>query len=430
MLGKVRRACYHVAMANVLFIIGAGAAAPSGCPVMQGFFRQTQLLMDRAELKGFEHEYRRVQAFRYKLARSLGTADIDIDNLEVVFNAIEMADTLGQDGGFEAEETKGLRDALVRIIVGTLENSQRFRVAQRPQMTGFTLGGRVEDVPPESPPERPRLDGVDGYSDLVEFAETLIAKHAPHDVAFMTFNYDMGLEVALRQAGRTVAYGLDDENSEEDAALVLKLHGSLNWFHDSKRGRIVPIEWNPSLPSGPMDFVDGIARVVAPASTVLSAAAFEQGAETTPWIVPPTESKREHRDRMRSIWRQAAIRIRSADAIVVIGYSLPHTDQFFRQFFALACVQDNVDRTRLLQGMWVINPDPEVGPRFENLLGSYARRKFRCLLCRLGPGLEHLRQHVVSRTGGHMWCEPEAEIAHADVYAKAAARGYGPLGTS
>jgi hypothetical protein len=146
----------------------------------------------------------------------------------------------------------------------------------------------------------------------------------------------------------------------------------------------------------------------------MAAAARTLGAETTPWIVPPTESKRVYRDRMRSIWRRAAIRIRNADAIVVIGYSLPPTDQFFRQFFALACVHDDVDRTRLLQGLWIINPDVEAGQRFQALLGPYSHKRSLVVARRLESGLEHLQQHVIGRTGGHLWCDPDAEVAAAE----------------
>lgn len=377
---------------------------------MKGFFRQTQLLMDRGELRVLEQDYQRVQAFRYRLNRALGTTSIDIDNLEVVFNAIEMAETLGEVGGFEFEETKDLREALVRIIVGTLEHSQQFRAIQTMRMVPPKSNESKGVGPiPHLEPDPPYFDGIDGYSEIVGFADTLRTKHSPHSISYITFNYDLGLEIALIHARREVDYALEGDPTPSGADVVLKLHGSVNWFADSKHGRIIAVPWKPTLPAN-LEFVDSQARFVCPSSASLVEEARRLRAESTPWIVPPTESKREYRNRMQSIWRRAAVKIRSADAIVVIGYSLPATDQFFRQFFALACVHDDVYRTRLLEGVWIINPDARAGTRFQRLLGPYVRKRSLVLANRLNFGLDHLKQHVINRTGGHLWCSPQEEM--------------------
>lgn len=107
---------------------------------------------------------------------------------------------------------------------------------------------------------------------------------------------------------------------------VLKLHGSVNWLlPDNKRG-VVQINDRYHLPGG-----DG--RI--------------------PFVVPPTWHK-EFGAPLDSVWDSALRSLRTATRIVVIGFSIPETDQHFRYLLA-AGLRDNIS---LRQVFFV---DPAVG---------------------------------------------------------------------
>ena len=61
-----------------------------------------------------------------------------------------------------------------------------------------------------------------------------------------------------------------------------------------------------------------------------------------------------------------------AEHIIVIGYSLPDTDQFFRYLYALG----TVGATRLKR-FWIVNPDKTIEERFSTLLGPLAQQRIR-----------------------------------------------------
>jgi hypothetical protein len=92
-----------------------------------------------------------------------------------------------------------------------------------------------------------------------------------------------------------------------------------------------------------------------------------------PAIVPPTWNKTGiFRKAATHIWRRAAADLAQADDILVFGYSVPETDNFFHYLYALGTMSE----TRLRR-FWVFNPDPKVEPRYKRLLGPTASSRFR-----------------------------------------------------
>jgi hypothetical protein len=88
-------------------------------------------------------------------------------------------------------------------------------------------------------------------------------------------------------------------------------------------------------------------------------------------IVPPGLFKTEYQGSISRVWQQAAKELESAKEIIVVGYSLPETDFFFRNLYALGTVgKDPIRRFA------VFNPDRHVKGRFKSLLGPGARDRF------------------------------------------------------
>ena len=96
------------------------------------------------------------------------------------------------------------------------------------------------------------------------------------------------------------------------------------------------------------------------------------------------------------MWRRAAKEMSGAENIVVIGYSLPPTDQFFQYLFALGCVGQ-----RLLRRFIVCDPDPAVEGRFRELLAPAAQEGFEYVHTVFSASFKTIRERlrIVKREG-------------------------------
>lgn len=96
-----------------------------------------------------------------------------------------------------------------------------------------------------------------------------------------------------------------------------------------------------------------------------------RGTITGSTIVPPSWHKTQHWQGFAHIWRRAAEELSSAENILVMGYSMPQTDSFFRDLFALGLAS----RTPIKRFI-VVNPDKTLEERFRGLLGPQVRDRF------------------------------------------------------
>ena len=283
------------------------------------------------------------------LSAAHSKAALDTDNLESVFGAFEMARLTGRLDSLSAAEVEALNPSMRSLIVGTLGRSIRLPVED----------GRVV-VPP-----RP-------YADFYRLIEKLAASNLG-PVSFITFNYDLNLDYTVHVNNDVVDYCFDDKPAV--GVPVMKLHGSVNWARCAGCSKIVPWalraffqgrSWGRALMAQPqtvsLDVAEAIGAYVHCTGHACDAA---------PVIVPPTWNKAEYQQ-VASVWKHAGQHLAEAENIIVIGYSLPETDQFFRYLFALGTIGESRP-----QRFRVIDPDAQVGKRFEALLGPAFRSRFR-----------------------------------------------------
>lgn len=92
-----------------------------------------------------------------------------------------------------------------------------------------------------------------------------------------------------------------------------------------------------------------------------------------PVIVPPTWNKTAYHGQLSKVWSRASTEISQAENIIVIGYSLPETDSFFRYLYALGS-----DSSTRLRNFVVVDPDNnnEVMKRFQGLIGRGIEKRF------------------------------------------------------
>jgi len=239
--------------------------------------------------------------------------------------------------------------------------------------------------PPESPRRRAALLALQGLHDFVlDRCKRVAHQRGPFDTlvkavdshsVIVSFNWDVLLEMAVLRAGREYSYlppGL-----RGDGVLLLKPHGSINWFALLDREGLSVSEssnlWviGPNIGSymcykkSPLDPVD------------FSKTTVEYVLSRTPAIVPPSATRaldvggvprdgfvaHGHDLTMQATWLTVAQAIDRARQLVVIGYSLPGTDGAtieLLKFFSRQAAK----RREIL----VVDPDPAVIERYRVIL--------------------------------------------------------------
>jgi hypothetical protein len=332
-------------MPNTVFVLGAGASAASGVPTMNTFLDKAEGILRGgkigADAKAFELAFRAIAELQTVFAK----ATIDTDNLEAVFVAFEMAGLLGKLGSMGEADIRDLPGAMRRLIVRTIEESMSFPIDKS---TGM-------------------VRAPEGYGAFAEYCSAHV-----DEIAIITFNYDYGLDYALANAGLPLNYCLDTHHSHAGLRL-LKLHGSLLW-EESGLGKIVPRPVPRVIASGAFS---GIAISADKTRICLTAGSSADGLDKPEFhsaIVPPTWDKAKHRTSIENVWRTASACLGEADNIVVSGFSLPPTDDFFKFLYALGSAGN-----RRLKAFWVCEASPtmELAQRFQSLLGPTARVRYK-----------------------------------------------------
>lgn len=159
------------------------------------------------------------------------------------------------------------------------------------------------------------------------------------ETRLVSFNWDVLLECALCRAGHGFAY-LSSE-LYEDETLILKPHGSINWFALLDREMLMIAPDSNLRPIGAL--TNYILYVTDPIQTINFGSSNEMvrlALSRVPAIVPPAASKlvsvggapadewvaAGHVRAMREIWAEVIGALGEAKELVVIGYSLPGTD--------------------------------------------------------------------------------------------------------
>lgn len=337
-------------MSEVVVILGAGASVSAGTPVMRNFLVKANQLKREGVLQHSHvlNEFYRVVEI---LQRANAKSTLDVNNIEQVWTALEMASIFGRLGNLgqpnDEEHTYlnplNLEEAtenLKRVIVDTIESSMLF--------------------PAQGPPQV--------YREIASMTARRLKEGEADRLCFLTFNYDVGLDYAFLDGGVRFSYGFREP--ARTTVDLLKLHGSLNWVK-VQGGQIesVPMHSFRKL-HGSNDH-----RLCLDENRLARKRKHDpQATDSLPYIVPPGLGKfasyKETRE-LRSVWQRAAQHMAGASRIIVAGYSFPATDDFFRTFFSVATISSTP-----LEKFIVIDTDPHVKPRYQELLGVSAHSGF------------------------------------------------------
>lgn len=340
-------------MSSVVFILGAGASKECGAPLMAEFLDVASNLYQTGVVGDKKAHFERVFNAIGLLQAVHSKAQLDLTNIESIFNALDMANLLGKLPGFEAEEIPTLIASLKELIVKTLELTIKF------------------------PTSRSSIGAPDPYNDFINLIKYLRSDASPqHTVSAITFNYDISLDMALYKAWIGPNYGIPPYSFHQNPVQLLKLHGSLNWASRKDSGDAYPLLLDDYLKKYKIRGLEDRNTCIIPIGSQLAeyfSMYTDIPVEDQPVIVPPIWNKAEHHQTLSKVWANAARQLEEAEHIFILGYSLPETDAFFRLLYALGTVG-----MKPLNKFIVYNPDRTdvVENRFRSMLGPGAVARF------------------------------------------------------
>ncbi|MDD5455823.1 MAG: hypothetical protein PHV30_02185 [Candidatus Margulisbacteria bacterium] len=342
-------------MSDVVFILGAGASKECGAPLMADFLDTAFDLWKRNEIPQdkiihFEKVYKSISALQKIHSKS----QLDINNIEAIFNTFEMGKIISKLPGTETyDEIIGLINSLKEVIYTTLEKTIKFK-------------RNAQYILPSKAYER--------FVNLIKFLRE--ETHPKKSVSIITFNYDIALDHALYYGGFDIDYCLEDKKkSLQNTISLLKLHGSLNWALEKQSGQIMPFYLKDYFANYSIPISTIAPEITAPIWThtlkYFDGRKFQ--VEREPAIVPPSWNKTDYHKTLSKVWNKAARELEMAEYIFVIGYSMPITDTFFKLLYAIGSTGDVP-----LRKFCVCNPDSsgKTEERYREMLGPGAIERF------------------------------------------------------
>lgn len=204
----------------------------------------------------------------------------------------------------------------------------------------------------------PVINNVGKSEPYKDFIGLLKDNKLSEKLTVLTTNYDLVFEHSAWDAGipckypnfKNVKTFTFFENQHEEyiapnnnntAALICKLHGSINYFHTQDERD------NPSFNKNDKLFISkevakkgdkigksGFGHVHAAIFAVDAICEIQKNDESLiPAIIPPTYTKLKGYSWLRNIWHEAFNAIENARTLIFIGYSMPSSDGFMHALF-------------------------------------------------------------------------------------------------
>jgi hypothetical protein len=360
-------------MSSVVFILGAGASKQAGAPLMADFLDVATDLLRTNRVSEAKVHFERVFSAVGGLQAVHSKAQLDLNNIESIFTALELGRVIKRVPGIPPEDIAETIASLKEVIVRTLQATMPF-------------------------PTRKSWIGVPKpYEAFAELLKHLAGEAFPAQTSsVVTFNYDVAADMALYRAGLGPNYAIDGARSNPGVDL-LKLHGSLNWATERGSRRICPLTLHQYLQKYSIMGFEEHGETILPIGSQLqeffgrhAQPPIEVDAE--PVIVPPSWNKADYHQTLSNVWSAAASHLSEAEHIFVAGYSLPETDSFFRHLFALGSVGKAA-----LRRLVVFNPDKTVDTRFRSLLGPGALARYEFQPLKFEESIEFIKRSFPKR---------------------------------
>jgi len=331
-----------------VYILGAGFSAPAGLPVIANFTNRMRDAFFWLRERGRTTEAGAVEAvleFRSSASRATERIPLDLENIEHIFSLASAS-----------ADVSLIRKATL-AIAATLDYARTVNADEK-SITLLVEQETLRRVPKDWPAPQlgsQRIAGLKPGSyvniPLYDFY-ALALSGGPGQLSpsrkdtIITFNYDTLIDNGLSHIKVPFSYGFKEgtvkfdssaicpQYPPDNAIQILKPHGSINWAVSGNDDRLTVFG----------DYSDVLAR------------------QLSPELVPPTWSK-TFTQALSNVWSEMVRALATATRIIVLGYSIPETDQHFKYLLA-AGLQRNVS----LRIISFVNLDGEgVRTRVKNL---------------------------------------------------------------
>ncbi len=357
-----------------VYILGAGFGVEAGLPLIKDFMNRMRDASAWLEgQSGREREQEaisRVLEFRLRAAAAAHRVPLNVENIEELFS---LASASGDE-----ELAAAMPVAIAATLDYARQTAKPLERPQWPQIGVVNQPGWQQPRTWEEPLDYVRKGMEQGdrkgswyscppYDFYVGMMAGYFNKGGPdRRDTIITFNYDLLLEESCRSLGIPVSYGFQvskDESaqnfvvSENDVVTqILKLHGSMNWanfaehlFSPQEKAR----RRQPFVLGKEEDWENTEGW---PGPRVFGDYSDLRKSGLSPLLLPPTWRKDLGTDQysrmdFSSVWDAAVAALRTATNIIILGYSVPNTDQHFRYLIA-AGLQDNIS----LRKIFFVNP--------------------------------------------------------------------------
>lgn len=364
-------------MSDVVFILGAGASRECGAPLMNDFLDTARDLWAANKVRDKEEHFQRVFHTISGLQSVHSKARLDVTNLESIFTTFELGRVIQRMPGINGvQEIDAAIASLKTVIVETLE-----------QTMDFPLSGRTYDAP------KP-------YGEFASLIKKLREDARPtKSISVITFNYDLAADIALYKGGMGPDYVLDTPPAHNGNPIkLLKLHGSLNWATNANQDeaqRVIPLHMANYMQWTQVDPFNDKSTIRLPVGSQLEGlmrSRLQKSVRPEPLIVPPTWNKADYHHQLSHVWAAAANELSEAESIYVIGYSLPETDSFFRNLYALGSVGKSMLRKFVVYNP--AQPGGDVDMRFRALLGPGAEARYSYEVRKFSDAINHIKNGI------------------------------------
>jgi hypothetical protein len=342
-----------IILGKTVYILGAGASHHAGVPLMGGFLDKSIRLLSSTNALDNVESFHEIAKWVGSMKKSSADSLVDVTNIEEAYSLLYMQKEAG------ISDAEGPFNHLRMVMCETIDQYgmlAEFQVGTNPSI-------RITA-------EHLFYDFVQNFDQKNRERESLIksdyarAKFTADSI--ITFNYDLLLDLGFKIQNLPVNYGYANIQ-DHGRYKILKLHGSLNWIthpgcdKGSEISAINPTELivpmaSPIFRNHRFNTSSKIRAMTCPKCSY--------AAVMTPLLIPPTWNKNAEKDIAR-VWHHAIYELKNAEQIIVIGYSLPPTDAYFK-YLLVTGLKDNEQLRRII----VVNTDPEISKRFDSIAPS------------------------------------------------------------
>lgn len=223
----------------------------------------------------------------------------------------------------------------------------------------LTIAEWFHEISTSVKPSAPRIKWLKDFRDRV----------TEEQAAIISFNWDLILdELLFGDEIDGTSYGFS--GTRTDAPILLKPHGSLNWFEEEQGTFLKSDKREPIFGERDKDAIYAFLRFRAPVS--------KHGRTYTPLIIPPVYLKTFEKPVFRTLWNNCTAALSTAKKVVFLGYSMPMADLHAQ--FILRCGFHNQHEGELRKAnkrttatgpaeVIIVNPDQGAANRIAAIAG-------------------------------------------------------------